>query len=152
MYYICLILLQLGPTRTRAAAEKRKFSPTRTVSFIQTHCSWTSSFHSSLRTVSFINLYAPFQCKSRNNQCIASCVYCSWLKVLRKTVHKKKLSKQSKRYAVHSNGYFHSQVSAFSLNYQWRNAFNPLQCSVRFLFTVVHLPTNQKDIKTEHSS
>ena len=44
------------------------------------------------------------------------------------------------------------KASAFSLNYQWRNAFNPLQCSVRFLFTVVHLPTNQKDIKTEHSS
>ena len=46
-------------------------------------------------TVSFINLYAPFQCKSWNNQRIASCAYCSWLKVLRKTVHKKKLSKQS---------------------------------------------------------
>ena len=44
------------------------------------------------------------------------------------------------------------KASAFSLNYQWRNDFNPLQCSVRFLFTVVHLPSNQKDIKTEHSS
>ena len=113
-------------------------------------------FHLSKHTVHghhrFIHLYAPFQCKSRNNQCIASCVYCSWLKVLRKTVYKKKLSKQSKRYAVHSNGYFHSQVSAFSLNYQRQNAFNPLQYSVRFLFNVFHLPTNQNAIKTEHNS
>ena len=43
-------------------------------------------------------------------------------------------------------------ASAFSLNYQWQNAFNPLQCSVQFAFNVVHLPTNQQDIKTEHSN
>ena len=38
------------------------------------------------------------------------------------------------------------------LNYRWQNAFNPLQCSVRSLFNVFHLPSNHKAIKTLHTS
>ena len=38
------------------------------------------------------------------------------------------------------------------LNYQWQNAFNPFQCSVRSLFNVFHLPSNHKAIKTLHTS
>ena len=105
------------------------------------------------RTVSFKKLYAPFQCKSWNNQPIASCAYCSCLKMLRKTVHKQKLLKQS----INGTQSIVTAISiltasAFSLNYQWQNAFNPLQCSIQFVFNVVHLPTNQQDIKTEHSN
>ena len=44
------------------------------------------------------------------------------------------------------------QTAISILNYQWQNAFNPLQCSVRSLFNVFHLPTNHKAIKTLHTS
>ena len=83
----------------------------------------------------------------------ASCAYCSCLKMLRKTVHKQKLLKQS----INGTQSIVTAISiltasAFSLNYRWQNAFNPLQCSVRSLFNVFHLPTNHKAIKTLHTS
>ena len=44
------------------------------------------------------------------------------------------------------------QMAISILNYRWQNAFNPVQCSVRSLFNVFHLPTNHKAIKTLHTS
>ena len=33
----------------------------------------------------------------------------------------------------------------------WQNVFKALQCSIRILFNELHLPTNHKTIKTEHT-
>ena len=38
------------------------------------------------------------------------------------------------------------------LNYRWQNGFNPLQCFVRSLFNVFHLPSNHKATKTLHTN
>ena len=56
------------------------------------------------------------------------------------------LEDQIKRCATNPNGYEEL------LNYQRQNGFNPLQCSVRSLFNVFHLPSNHKVKPTLHSS
>ena len=124
------------------------------------HCSWTQ-FHL-ISTHRFIP-----RAETINAQ--ASCAYCSWLwecaeengalnsywKPYVCCSSHKKLGESNHQNGAqfNPNSYFHSlHLSAFSLNYQWQNAFNPLQCSVRILFNVFHLPTNHKAIKTEHTS
>ena len=56
------------------------------------------------------------------------------------------LEDQIKRCVANPNGYEEL------LNYQRQNGFNPLQCSVRSLFNVFHLPSNHKVKPTLHSS
>ena len=56
------------------------------------------------------------------------------------------LEDQIKRCAANPNGYEEL------LNYQRQNGVNPLQCSVRSLFNVFHLPSNHKVKPTLHSS
>ena len=147
--FCCVCVLECWDPRARELKKTQVWVLLRNASFVVTH----RFTYPSTRTVSFKRLYAPFHL----NRAFPSTLLP--LRVLFMSQNAEENGAQAEahktehqRYAVCVTAISILTASAVSLNYHPYNAFNPLQCSVQFVFNVVHLPTNQLWVKTEHSN